>query len=65
MYNQQISKDYQACRLNKERLILLSHLSQQQSIEILELNLQLARVIESSQIHLQRSVESQILLKNK
>ncbi len=65
MYNQQISKDYQACRLDKEKLILLSHLSlsQQQSIEILELNLQLARVMESSQIHLNRSVESQVMLK--
>jgi hypothetical protein len=27
MYSEQISKDYQACRLDKERLILLSHLS--------------------------------------
>jgi hypothetical protein len=29
IYSEQITKGYQACRLDKERLILLSHLSQQ------------------------------------
>ena len=47
IYTEQITKDYHACRLDKERLILLSHLSQQQSLEVLEAYLQLTRVIES------------------
>ncbi len=42
---EQITKDYHACRLDKERLILLSHQSQQQSLEVLEAHLQLARVM--------------------
>jgi hypothetical protein len=45
IYTEQITKDYQACRLDKERLILLSHLSQEQSLEVLEAHLQLTRVM--------------------
>ncbi len=36
IYTEQITEDYHACRIDKERLILLSHLSQQQSLEVLE-----------------------------
>ena len=61
MYTDQISKDYQACRLDKERLILLSHLSQEQSIEVLEANLKLARDMASHQIHVKQSVEQEIM----
>ena len=43
LYSDQITKDYQACRLDKERIILLSHLSQEQSMEVLEVHLHLAR----------------------
>jgi hypothetical protein len=57
LYTDQITKDYQACRLDKERIILLSHLSQEQSMEVLEVHLQLARVMESNQIHVKQSVE--------
>jgi hypothetical protein len=63
IYTEQITKDYQACRLDKERLILLSHLSQQQSLEVLEAHLQLTRVMESNQIHVKQSVERDIMLK--
>ena len=62
MYTEQISKDYQACRLDKERLILLSHLSQEQSIEVLEAHLQLTRVMESNQIHVKQTVERDVML---
>jgi hypothetical protein len=58
----QITKDYQACRLDKERLILMSHLSQEQSIEVLEAHLQLTRVMESNQIHVKQTVERDVLL---
>ncbi len=63
IYTEQITKDYHACRLDKERLILLSHLSQQQSLEVLEAHLQLARVMESNQIHVKQSVERDLMLK--
>jgi hypothetical protein len=62
-YTDQITKDYQACRLDKERLILLSHLSQEQSMEVLEAHLQLTRVMESNQIHVKQSVEQEIMLR--
>ncbi len=39
IYSEHIAKDYQACWLDKERLVLLSHLSQQQSLEVLEAHL--------------------------
>jgi hypothetical protein len=63
IYTEQITKDYQACRLDKERLILLSHLSQQQSLEVLETHIQLTRVMESNQVHVKQSVERDIMLK--
>ena len=63
LYTDQITKDYQACRLDKERIILLSHLSQEQSMEVLEMHLQLARVMESNQIHVKQSVESEVMLR--
>mgnify|MGYP000716360246 FL=1 len=63
IYTEQITKDYHACRLDKERLILLSHLSQQQSLEVLEAHLQLARVMESNQIHVKQSVERELMLR--
>jgi hypothetical protein len=62
IYTDQITKDYQACRLDKERLILLSHLSQEQSIEVLEAHLQLTRVMESNQIHVKQTVEREVML---
>jgi hypothetical protein len=63
IYTEQITKDYHACWLDKERLILLSHLSQEQSLEVLEAHLQLTRVMESNQIHMKQTVEREIMLK--
>ncbi len=56
-YTEQITKDYQACRLDKERLILLSHLAQEQSIEVLESHIHLTHVMESNQIHMKENVD--------
>ncbi len=39
------------------------YLSQQQSLEVLEAHLQLARVMESNQIHVKQSVERDLMLK--
>jgi hypothetical protein len=63
-YTEQISKDYQACRLDKERFILLSHLAQEQSIEILETHLHLTHVMESNQINMNENVERKVMLRN-
>ncbi len=63
LYTEQVTKDYHACRLEKERLILLSHLSQQQSLEVLETHFQLTRVMESNQIHVKQSVERELMLR--
>ena len=41
----------------------MSHLSQQQSLEVLESHLQLARVMESNQIHVKQSVERELMLR--
>ncbi len=42
---------------------MLSHLSQQQSLEVLEAHLQLTPVMESNQIHVKLSIERDIMLK--
>jgi hypothetical protein len=48
--------------LEREKLILLSHLSQQQSmVEVLEVNLKLAQVMEASQIQLKTGVKDDLL----
>jgi hypothetical protein len=47
LYTDQITRDYNAFRLQKEQLVLLSHLLQQQSIEVLEINLQLKFVFKN------------------
>ncbi len=41
----------------------MSHLSQQQSLEVLETRLQLTRVMESNQIHVKQSVERELMLR--
>ena len=66
VYTEQISKDYQACRLDKERLLLLSHLAQEQSLEVLESHLHLTHVMESNQIHVKENenVEREVMMRN-
>jgi hypothetical protein len=61
LYSNQVSADYKTCRLDKEKLIMLSHLSQQQSMEVLEVNLRLAQVMEANQTQLKTSVEDDLL----
>ncbi len=60
LYSNQVSADYKTCRLDKEKLIMLSHLSQQQSMEVLEVNLRLAQVMEANQTQLKTSVEDDL-----
>jgi hypothetical protein len=61
LYTEQITRDYNAFRLQKEQLVLLSHLSQQQSIEVLEVNLRLQQALDTTQIRLQKQTEDELL----
>ncbi len=63
LYTDQITRDYKinAFRLQKEQLFLLSHLSQQQSIEVLEVNLRLQQALDTTQIRLQKQTEDELL----
>ncbi len=61
LYTDQITRDYNAFRLQKEQLVLLLHLSQQQSIEVLEVNLRLQQALDTTQIRLQKHTEDELL----
>ena len=43
---------------------MLSHLAQEQSIEVLESHIHLTRVMESSQIHVKEEVEREVMMRN-
>jgi hypothetical protein len=49
LYKDQITLDYDAFKLQKERVIMLSHLAQRQSADNLDLSLRMAQIICSSQ----------------
>jgi hypothetical protein len=60
LFLEQVTNDFNAFRLKKAKLILLAHLSQQQSIEVLQLNMKLADIMEQSQLHIEQSIGKQI-----
>ena len=60
LFLEQVTNDFNAFRYDKEKLILLSHLSQQQAIEVLELNNKLADMIEQRQVQIEQSVGKQM-----
>ncbi len=60
LFLEQVTNDFNAFRFDKERLILLAHLSQQQAIEVLLLNMKLADVMEQSQVQIEQSIGKQI-----
>jgi hypothetical protein len=60
LFLEQVTNDFNAFRLEKEKLILLAHLSQQQSIEVLQLNMKLADIMEKSQVQIEQSIGKQI-----
>jgi hypothetical protein len=53
---EQATNDFNSFRLDKDKLILLAHLSQQQSIEVLQLNIKLADIMEQSQVQIEQSI---------
>jgi hypothetical protein len=59
LFLEQVTNDFNAFRLEKEKLILLAHLSQQQSIEVLQLNMRLVDIMES-QVQIEQSIGKQI-----
>jgi hypothetical protein len=61
LYKDQITLDYDAFKLQKERVIVLSHLAQRQSTENLELNLRMAQIAQVSEIQLNNEIENKIL----
>jgi hypothetical protein len=57
LYTDQFTRDYNMFRLQKEQLVLLSHLSQRQSIELLQVNIRLTSMIETNTMSLKTDVE--------
>jgi hypothetical protein len=57
----QATKDYHAFKLDKEeRLILYAHLSQQQAIQVLELNGKLAESMDKSKLLIEKTLGDKI-----
>jgi hypothetical protein len=63
LYKDQISLDYDTFKLQKERVIMLSHLAQRQSADNLELNLRMTKIAQTNEIQLNDEVENKILHK--
>jgi hypothetical protein len=61
LYTDQVTRDYNMFRLQKEQLVLLSHLTQRQSIELLEVNHRLSQMIDLNRGGLQVSIDEEVL----
>jgi hypothetical protein len=61
LYKDQITLDYDAFKLQKERVIMLSHLAQRQSVENLELNLRMTQIAQANEIQLNTEIENKII----
>jgi hypothetical protein len=61
LYTDQVTRDYNMFRLQKEQLVLLSHLTQRQSIELLEVNHRLSQMIDLNREGLQVSIDEEVL----
>jgi hypothetical protein len=61
LYTDQVTRDYNMFRLQKEQLVLLSHLTQRQSIELLEVNLKLSQMIDLNRKGFQVSMDEEVL----
>jgi hypothetical protein len=59
LYMDRVAKDFNSFKIEKGKLILLAHLSQRQSVDVLEMNMKLAHVMEASQIHIDQSIGKQ------
>jgi hypothetical protein len=61
LYTDQVTRDYNMFRLQKEQLVLLSHLTQHQSIELLEVNHRLSQMIDLNTEGLKVSIDEEVL----
>jgi hypothetical protein len=56
LYTDQATKDYHTSMLDKERLLLYAHLSQQQAIQVLELHGRLAESMDKSSLLIEKAL---------
>jgi hypothetical protein len=56
LYMDQATRDYHTSKLDKERLLLYAHLSQQQSIQVLELHGRLAESMDKSRLLIEKAL---------
>jgi hypothetical protein len=61
LYTDQVTRDYNMFRLQKEQLVLLSNLTQRQSIELLEVNHRLSQMIDLNRESLKVSIDEEVL----
>jgi hypothetical protein len=61
LHSDQVMRDYNMFRLQKEQLVLLSHLTQRQFIELLEVNLKLSQMIDLNRKGFQVSMDEEVL----
>jgi hypothetical protein len=61
LYTDQVKRDYNMFRLQKEQLVLLSHLTQRQSIELLEVNHRLSQMIDLNAEALKTSINDVVV----
>jgi hypothetical protein len=61
LYTNQVTRDYNMFRLQKEQLVLLSHLTQRQSIELPEVNHRLSQMIDLNTEGLKVSIDEEVL----
>jgi hypothetical protein len=61
LYTDQVTRDNNMFRLQKEQLVLLSNLTQPQSIELLEVNHRLSQMIDLNREGLQVSIDEEVL----
>jgi hypothetical protein len=60
LHMDQATRDYHTFKLDKERLILYAHLSQQQAIQVLELNGKLAESMDKSKLLIEQTLGDKI-----
>jgi hypothetical protein len=61
LYTDQVKRDYNIFRLQKEQLVLLSYLTQRQSIELLQVNHRLSQMIDVNTSTLKTAIYEEVL----
>jgi hypothetical protein len=61
LYTDQVKRDYNMFHLQKQQLVLLSHLTQRQSIELLQVNHRLSQMIGLNIEALKTSIDEEVV----